>query len=88
MLVPRDKLAAAEAIAARVSAGVVVGDPRAEGTNMGPVVSEVQFNKIQGLIEKGIEEGAKLVCGGPGRPDGFDRGSTSGPRCSARPTTR
>jgi len=74
MLVPRDKLAEAEAIAARVSAGVVVGDPRAEGTNMGPVVSEVQFNKIQGLIEKGIEEGAKLVCGGPGRPDGFDRG--------------
>ncbi len=74
MLVPRDKLADAEAIAAKVSAGVVVGDPKAEGTTMGPVVSEVQFNKIQGLLEKGVEEGAKVVCGGPGRPEGLDKG--------------
>ena len=74
MLVPRAKLAEAEAIAAKVSEGIVVGDPAAEGTTMGPVVSEVQFNKIQGLIEKGIEEGAKLVCGGPGRPRGLDKG--------------
>ena len=41
---------------------------------MGPVVSEVQFNKIQDLIEKGIAEGATLVCGGPGRPEGLDKG--------------
>ena len=74
MLVPRARLAEAEAIAARVSEGVVVGDPTAEGTTMGPVVSEVQFNKIQGLIEKGVKEGAKLVCGGPGRPKGLDKG--------------
>ncbi len=74
MLVPAAKLAEAEAIAARVSASVVVGDPTAEGTTMGPVVSEVQFNKIQGLIEKGIEEGAKVICGGPGRPEGIDKG--------------
>ncbi len=74
MLVPRDKLAAAEAIAAKVSESVVVGDPRAEGTTMGPVVSEAQFDKIQGLIEAGIEEGAKVVCGGPGRPKGLKRG--------------
>jgi aldehyde dehydrogenase (NAD+) len=74
MLVPRDKLAEAEAIAAKVSESVVVGDPKAEGTTMGPVVSEVQFNKIQGLIEKGIEEGAKVVCGGAGRPEGMDKG--------------
>lgn len=74
MLVPREKLAEAEAIAAKVSESVVVGDPTAEGTTMGPVVSEVQFNKIQGLIEKGIAEGAKVVCGGPGRPDGIDTG--------------
>ncbi len=53
MLVPAAKLAEAEAIAARVSEQVVVGDPTAEGTTMGPVVSEVQFNKIQGLIEEG-----------------------------------
>jgi aldehyde dehydrogenase (NAD+) len=74
MLVPREKLAEAEAIAAAVSEHVVVGDPTAEGTTMGPVVSEVQFNKIQGLIEKGIAEGAKLVTGGPGRPDGLSKG--------------
>lgn len=74
MLVPAGKLAAAEAIAAKVSAAVVVGDPTAEGTTMGPVVSEVQFNKIQGLIEKGIAEGAKVVTGGAGRPEGLDKG--------------
>jgi len=74
MLVPAAKLAEAEAIAAKVTESVVVGDPAAEGTTMGPVVSEVQFNKIQGLIEKGVEEGAKLVTGGPGRPDGIDKG--------------
>lgn len=74
MLVPAAKLAEAEQIAAKVSETVVVGDPTAEGTTMGPVVSEVQFNKIQSLIEKGIEEGAKLVTGGPGRPEGIDKG--------------
>lgn len=74
MLVPAAKLAEAEEIAARVSAAVVVGDPTQESTTMGPVVSKVQFNKIQGLIEKGIEEGAKVVVGGPGRPDGIDKG--------------
>jgi aldehyde dehydrogenase (NAD+) len=74
MLVPAAKLAEAEAIAARVTESVVVGDPTAEGTTVGPVVSGVQFNKIQGLIEKGIEEGAKVVTGGPGRPEGIDKG--------------
>ena len=74
MLVPRAKLAEAEAIAAKVTESVVVGDPAADGTTMGPVGSEVQFNKIQGLIEKGIAEGAKVVAGGPGRPDGISKG--------------
>ena len=74
MLVPADKLAQAEAIAAKVTESVVVGDPSAEKTTMGPVVSEVQFNKIQGLIQKGIDEGAKLVTGGPGRPEGLEKG--------------
>ena len=74
MLVPADKLAEAEAIAAKVTESVVVGDPTAEGTTMGPVVSEVQFNKIQGLIGKGIEEGAKVVTGGLGRPEGLEKG--------------
>ena len=74
MLVPRAKLAQAEAIAAKVTESVNVGDPAAKGTTMGPVVSEVQFNKIQGLIEKGIAEGAKVVTGGPGRPQGISKG--------------
>lgn len=74
MLVPAAKLAQAEAIAAEVSKSVVVGDPSRADTTMGPVVSQVQFDKIQGLIEKGIEEGAKLVAGGVGRPAGLERG--------------
>ncbi|TDG14840.1 aldehyde dehydrogenase family protein [Seongchinamella unica] len=74
MLVPRAMLEQAEAIAAAVTESVVVGDPKAEGTTMGPVVSEVQFNKIQGLIQAGIDEGAKLVCGGVGRPEGIEKG--------------
>ncbi len=74
MLVPAAKMEEVEAIAAKVTESVVVGDPASEETTMGPVVSEVQYNKIQGLIEKGIEEGAKLVVGGPGRPDGIDKG--------------
>ncbi|MFT6956492.1 MAG: aldehyde dehydrogenase (NAD+) [Halieaceae bacterium] len=74
MLVPAAKLAEAEEIARTVASRVVVGDPLADGTTMGPVVSEVQFNKIQALIEKGIEEGAKLITGGTGRPEGIDKG--------------
>ncbi|NND69475.1 MAG: aldehyde dehydrogenase family protein, partial [Halioglobus sp.] len=74
MLVPRAKLAEAEAIAAKVTQNVKVGDPAEEATTMGPVVSEVQYNKIQGLIEKGVAEGAKVVVGGPGRPEGIDKG--------------
>jgi aldehyde dehydrogenase (NAD+) len=74
MLVPRARLAEAAAIAKEAAAAVVVGDPRSEGTSLGPVVSKAQFEKIQGLIEKGIAEGAELVTGGPGRPAGLDRG--------------
>ena len=74
MLVPAGQLAEAEAIAAKATESVVVGDPSAEGTTMGPVVSEVQFNKIQGLIQMGIDEGAKLVTGGVGLPDGIEKG--------------
>ncbi len=74
MLVPAHKLAQAEAIAARVAAGVVVGDPAEDATVMGPVVSQQQFDKIQGLIEQGIAEGATLVAGGPGKPEGLETG--------------
>ena len=51
-----------------------VGDPKKEGEHIGPVISETQYNKIQTLIKKGIEEGAKLVAGGPGKPDGLEKG--------------
>ena len=74
MIVPAARLAEAEAIAAKASESVVVGDPTAENTTMGPVVSEIQFNKIQGLIQTGIDEGATLVTGGVGLPDGIDKG--------------
>lgn len=74
MLVPRAHLLEAEAIAAKVAASVVVGDPKSEGTVMGPVVSGAQFEKIQRLIESGIAEGAKLVVGGLGRPEGLEKG--------------
>ena len=74
MLVPRGRLAEAEQIAAAVSQTVVVGDTANKDTTMWPVVSKVQWDKIQGLIQKGIDEGAKLVCGGTGLPDGIDAG--------------
>ncbi|WP_443478506.1 aldehyde dehydrogenase family protein [Novosphingobium aerophilum] len=51
-----------------------VGDPLSEGPHIGPVVNKAQYEKIQGLIQKGIEEGATLVTGGLGRPEGLDKG--------------
>ena len=51
-----------------------VGDPKKEGEHIGPVISETQYNKIQTLIKKGIDEGAKLVAGGPGKPEGLNKG--------------
>lgn len=74
MLVPAGKMAEAAEIAKSAVASVKPGDPHGEGTVIGPVVSEVQYNKIQALIEKGIAEGATLVSGGAGRPDGLNKG--------------
>jgi aldehyde dehydrogenase (NAD+) len=74
MLVPRAMLAEAEAIAVAVAAKVVIGPTDSDSTTLGPVVSKVQWDKIQGLIQAGIDEGAKLVCGGPGLPEGIDHG--------------
>jgi aldehyde dehydrogenase (NAD+) len=74
MLVPKARMAEAIEIAKVAAAKATTGDPRAEGTRLGPVVSELQFNKIQGLIKAGIEEGAELVVGGEGRPDGLEKG--------------
>ena len=74
MLVPRARMAEAVEVARAAAARATVGDPAAETTRLGPVVSETQFNKIQSLIEKGVEEGAEVVTGGPGRPEGLDKG--------------
>src|SRR6202161_1175194 len=74
MLVPAAKLAEVEAIARRVTATVIVGDPASEKTTVGPLVSTLEFDRVEGYIEKGIAEGAKLVTGGAGRPEGLSKG--------------
>ncbi len=74
MFVPAAKHDEALQYAKAAAEATTVGAPDAEGVAIGPVVSEVQYNKIQGLIEKGIEEGAQLVAGGPGKPDGLEKG--------------
>lgn len=74
MLVERSRYDEAVALAREAAEKTQVDKSGEEGRHIGPVVSEVQFDKIQGLIEKGVEEGATLVAGGPGRPDGFDKG--------------
>jgi aldehyde dehydrogenase (NAD+) len=73
MLVPRSRLPEVIEIARRAAEGVTVGDPNTE-VAMGPVASEVQWNKVQRLIKAGVAEGATLVAGGPDRPEGLERG--------------
>lgn len=73
MLVPGKKMDEVIAIARATAEAHTVGDPNGN-SKMGPVVSDVQWNKIQGLIQKGIDEGATLVSGGVGRPEGLDKG--------------
>jgi aldehyde dehydrogenase (NAD+) len=74
MFVPRGANDTAIAAAKAAAEAVIVGDPRDEATVMGPLVSKMQFDKVQGLIAKGISEGATLVTGGIGRPEGVNRG--------------
>ncbi|GKY86656.1 aldehyde dehydrogenase family protein [Sinisalibacter aestuarii] len=74
MLVQRDIYDSAVAEAANVANAIAVGNPHEEGRHIGPVVNATQWGKIQDLIQKGIDEGARLVAGGTGLPDGFNRG--------------
>ena len=74
MLVERSIYDEAVDVATATADDTVVGDPSEEGPHIGPVVSETQFDKIQGLIQTGIDEGARLTAGGTGRPEGFNRG--------------
>ncbi len=73
MLVPSKRMDEAIAAAKEAAAQVTVGDPTGNAM-LGPVVSKTQWDKIQGLIQKGIDEGATLVAGGTGRPEGLDKG--------------
>jgi len=74
MLVPRSKLAEVVTVAKRVAEATKVGDPFGEGISVGPLASQAQFDKVQSLIKKGMSEGATLVTGGPGRPEGVSKG--------------
>jgi aldehyde dehydrogenase (NAD+) len=74
MLIPHSRMAAATATARQTAEATKVGDPLAEGTAMGPLAGKAQFEKVQSLIKVGIEEGATLVSGGLGRPEGLTKG--------------
>ena len=74
MIVPAARLAEVEALASEAAAALRVGDPRLEATTLGPIANAAQFERVQAMIAAGIDEGAKLVCGGPGRPAGLGRG--------------
>jgi len=74
MLVPRSKMAEAVGAAEKAADATRVGNPFSDGVHLGPLVSKAQFDKVQRLISEGIEEGATLVAGGLGRPDGLTKG--------------
>jgi aldehyde dehydrogenase (NAD+) len=74
MLVPRSKMAEVVVVARQSAEATKVGDPFTDGISVGPLASKPQFDKVQRLINAGIQEGATLIAGGPGRPDGFTKG--------------
>jgi aldehyde dehydrogenase (NAD+) len=80
IIVPRERLGEVERLACETASTFVVGDPRSPQTTHGPVANRAQFNRVQDMIDVGIAEGARLICGGPGRPQGLARG------CYVRPT--
>ncbi|WP_298626424.1 aldehyde dehydrogenase family protein [uncultured Zoogloea sp.] len=86
LLVPADRLEEVEAIAAATLGKLVVGDPQDDTTTLGPVANGAQFARVQQMIESGIAEGAKLIAGGPGRPEGIARGYFVRPTIFSRVT--
>lgn len=84
LLVPRARLAEAEAVAAAVANHIVVGDPADPGTQMGPLGNEAHYQGVQRFIERGLQGGAHLVAGGPGRPQGLEAGSYARPTVFSR----
>jgi aldehyde dehydrogenase (NAD+) len=86
MLVPSGRMNEAATAAREAADDVTVGDPKGN-FRMGPLASRAQYDKVQALIERGIAEGARLVCGGPGRPEGLDRGYYARPTVFADVTS-
>ena len=80
LLVPEARLAETIEIARAAAESVRTGDPMSDETAMGPVVSKLQWQRVQALIQKGIDEGAELVAGGAGAPEGLETG------CFVKPT--
>ena len=74
MLVPAERLAEVEALAIAAVASIRIGDPRREDTVLGPIANAAQYGRVQAMIAAGIDEGARLICGGPGRPAGLTNG--------------
>ena len=74
MLVPVARLAEVEELAAEAANAIVIGEPRKADTMMGPIANRAQFDRVQDMIGAGINEGAKLLCGGPGQAEGLNRG--------------
>jgi aldehyde dehydrogenase (NAD+) len=87
MLVPRSKLAEAEEVARRTAEAMTAGDPFAEGSKLGPVASQAQWDRVQGYIQQGIDEGATVIAGGPGRPEGLETGYFVKPTVFSNVTT-
>jgi acyl-CoA reductase-like NAD-dependent aldehyde dehydrogenase len=74
MLVPRSRYDEAVGLAATAAENFTVDDPMLEGNHLGPLISDAQWKRVQGYIAKGVEEGARVVAGGPGKPEGRDVG--------------
>ncbi len=79
MFVPAARMAEAMEIARDTASAIRPGDPVDPKTTMGPLISRAQWDKVQGMIAQGMAEGAELVCGGPGRPEGLNRGHFARP---------
>lgn len=87
MLVPAARLDEVEALAVAAAAGIRVGDPQLESTTLGPIANAAQYRRVQSMIAAGIEENAKLLCGGNGRPQGLERGYYARPTVFSRVST-
>ena len=74
MLVPRTHYEEAVGVAAATASALTVGDPANPATKLGPISNRAQYEKVQHMIGVGIEEGARVIAGGPGRPEGLDKG--------------